>query len=181
MFCFKAERNYEKMKKDINWKSVIKAAILHLIIGSILYYVSILIPELINIKFPEESAENPLSYMNHPFGLFATFLNIFILFGGSSLLCSAIFFYVKKLRLKDLTSDILLKTCVLLVPSMVFALFLNGSCFLINPSTLLPYLNVFNSGWKISYAFQTFLIHLANFIIGFLVANCLQYIMEDSE
>jgi len=169
------------MKKDISWKSVIKAAILHLIIGSILYYICMLIPILAKIKFPEEMAENYFFYLNSAHGSFFFLLGIFIGLGGSSLIFSAIFFYVKKIRLKDLNSNILIKACVLLVPSMVFALFLSSPCFDINPSTLLPYLNVFNSGWKISYAFQTFLIHLANFIIGFLVANCLQYIMEDSE
>ena len=93
------------VQKDISWKSVVKASILYAIIGLFLYYISMLIPILINASTLENTTEISLFYINS-LSIFAIFLNLFIFLGIYSLIFSTFFFYSKKIRLKNLNSSI---------------------------------------------------------------------------
>jgi len=136
-------------------------------------------PILTEIKFPEETAEDPFFYLNSTHGLFFCILGFFIGLGGSSLIFSAIFFYAKKIRLKDLSFNILLKVCVLLIPLMFFALLVCFG-FNIDHSNFLPYFRNGYNEYTLSKVFLCFILHSVNFTVGFFVSNCLQDIMEDS-
>lgn len=163
------------MQKDISWKSVVKASILYAIIGLFLYYISMLIPILIKASTPETTTEISLFYINS-LNIFAIFLNLFIFLGIFSLIFSMLFFYSKKIRLKNLNSSILLKFSILLVPPAFFSLFLIGFKFNVDASTFLPYFDIHNiDNNMIDNFLFFFLLHLGNFIVGFFISNFLQY------
>jgi len=163
------------VQKDISWKSVIKASILYAIIGLFLYYISILIPIFIDANPPETTTEISLFYINS-LSIFAIFLNLFIFLGIFSLIFSMLFFYRKKIRLKNLNSSILLKFSVLLVPPAFLPLFLICFEFNVTSSTFLPYFDIHNIDNNVVDNFLFFfLLHLGNFIVGFLISNFLQY------
>ena len=156
------------MQKDISWKSVVKASILYAIIGLFLYYISMLIPILINASTLENTTEISLFYINS--------LSLFIFLGIYSLIFSTFFFYSKKIRLKNLNSSILLKFSILLVPPAFFSLFLIGFKFNVDASTFLPYFDIHNIDNNMVDNFLFFfLLHLGNFIVGFFISNFLQY------
>ena len=133
------------MQTDISWKSVVKASILYAIIGLFLYYISMLIPILINASTLENTTEISLFYINS-LSIFAIFLNLFIFLGIYSLIFSTFFFYSKKIRFN-----------------------VDASTFL----PYFDIHNIDNN--MVDNFLFFFLLHLGNFIVGFFISNFLQY------